>query len=98
MKLSTKTLDIAAIVLIAIAITAIAILSMGEQAAEANTTVLKFDVAENATRFVFDEAPVFNDGLPAYGNAFVTGGYIYEQGTLNGGNGVLPGGPPSGQR
>ena len=94
MRLSTKTLDIAAIVLIAIAITAIAILSMGEQAAEANTTVLKFDVAENATRFVFDEAPVFNDGLPAYGNAFVTGGYIYEHGTLNGGNGVLPGGSP----
>ena len=57
------------------------------QAAEAasqpaNTRHLQFDIAEIGTRFVFDEAPVFDDGFPAYGNAFVTEGYIYEAGTL----------------
>jgi hypothetical protein len=61
---------------------------------EAGTHVLRFDVAEDATRFVFDEAPVHEDGLPAYGNAFVTQGYIYEPGTLNGSNGVLKDGTP----
>ena len=50
-------------------------------AAEART--LKFDVAENGKRFVFDEAPVDADGLPAYGNAFVTEGYMYPEGTLS---------------
>lgn len=56
--------------------------------------VLTFDVAENATRFVFDEAPLFDDGMPAYGNSFVTEGYIYPDGTLSGGNGVLANGEP----
>ena len=50
-----------------------------------------FDVAEDITRFVFAAAPVFDDGLPAYGNAFVTQGYIYPAGTLsNGAEGVNP--------
>ena len=56
--------------------------------------VLRFDVAEDATRFVFAEQPVHDDGLPAYGNAFVTQGYIYPDGTLDGTNGVLPDGSP----
>ena len=55
---------------------------------------LQFDVAEDGTRFFFDEAPIFDDGLPAYGNSFVTQGYIYEHGTLDGSNGVLPDGSP----
>lgn len=55
-----------------------------------------FDVAENHTRFVFDEAPVFEDGMPAYGNAFVTQGYLYPAGTLDGGvEGVNPDGSPA---
>ena len=53
-----------------------------------------FDVAEIGTRFVFDEAPVFDDGMPAYGNAFVTQGYLYEAGTLGESDGVLADGSP----
>ncbi len=52
-----------------------------------------FDVAEDHTRFVFASQPVFEDGMPAYGNAFVTQGYIYPAGTLsNGAEGVNPDG------
>ncbi len=47
--------------------------------------LVRFDVAEDHTRFVFAPAPVHEDGLPAYGNPFVTQGYIYEAGTLDGG-------------
>lgn len=54
-----------------------------------------FEVSEDANRFVFDEAPVFDDGLPAYGNPFVTQGYLYEEGTLAAGGGVNPDGSPT---
>jgi hypothetical protein len=55
-----------------------------------------FDVAEDLTRFAFAEAPRFEDGMPAYGNAFVTQGYIYPAGTLDGGvEGTLPDGSPA---
>lgn len=40
-----------------------------------------FDVAEIGSRFVPDDAP-FKDGAPAYGNSFITQGYIYPAGTL----------------
>jgi hypothetical protein len=43
---------------------------------------IKLNVAEDATRFAFDEAPVHEDGLPAYDNSFITQGYTYEYGTL----------------
>ena len=43
---------------------------------------LRFEVAENATRFAFDEAPVAADGMPTYGNPFITKGFIYPAGTL----------------
>ncbi len=61
--------------------------------------VIEIEVAEDFTRFVSDEAPVFDDdGLPAYGNPFVTQGYIYPAGTLDCGsgtcNGVLEDGSP----
>lgn len=57
--------------------------------------LVRFDVAEDHTRFVFAPAPVHDDGLPAYGNPFLTQGYIYEAGTLNGGHeGVNPDGSP----
>jgi hypothetical protein len=62
-------------------------------AAEALTA---FDVAEDLTRFVYAETPRFDDGMPAYGNAFVTQGYIYPAGTLDGGiEGTLPDGRPA---
>ncbi|MDQ3987648.1 MAG: hypothetical protein M3291_00320 [Actinomycetota bacterium] len=63
--------------------------------AQAQTMVREVDIAENGTRFVSDEAPVFpEDGMPAYGNSFLTQGYIYPAGTLNGSNGVNPDGTP----
>jgi homocysteine S-methyltransferase len=55
----------------------------------------RFDVAEDHTRFVFAPAPVHADGMPAYGNPFLTQGYIYEAGTLAfGGEGVNADGSP----
>lgn len=55
---------------------------------------VEVDIAEDGTRFVFDEAPVFDDGMPAHGNPFVTQGYIYPAGTLTERNGVNPDGSP----
>ena len=55
---------------------------------------LRFDVAESGPKFVFDEAPLLDSGLPAYGNSFVTQGYIYPYGTLDGHNGVNADGSP----
>ena len=57
-----------------------------------HTRTVEVDVAENGTRFVIDEAPVFDDGFPAYGNPFITQGYIYPAGTLSDSNGVNPDG------
>lgn len=45
----------------------------------------EFDVAEDLSRFIFASSPVHADGMPAFGNPFVTQGYIYPAGTLNGG-------------
>src|SRR5262245_3804736 len=59
-----------------------------------DTRIIRFEVSENAKRFVFDETPLHEDGAPAYGNEFVTEGYIYTAGTLNGTNGVNPDGSP----
>lgn len=57
--------------------------------------VLEFDVSEDMTRFVFDKDVTFEDGLPADGSAFITRGYIYQRGTLNGdGDGVNANGSP----
>ena len=72
---------------------AVACVAQGNSLSE-SANVVRFDVAEDASRFVFDEAPVFEDGMPAHGNTFVTQGYIYEYGTLKGGNGVLADGSP----
>jgi hypothetical protein len=62
-------------------------------AASADGALRAFDVAEDLSRFVHDEAPVFDDGMPAFGNAFVTQGYVYPAGTLDGG---VEGTPPEG--
>jgi hypothetical protein len=63
--------------------------------AKIGVKTLEFDIAENGKRFVFDEAPVHEDlnpPQPAYGNPFITEGYIYPLNTLNGSNGVTPDG------
>lgn len=50
---------------------------------QASVETLAVEVAEDASRFISGKEPVFkNDGLPAYGNPFVTQGYIYPKGTL----------------
>lgn len=56
--------------------------------------VLEFDISEDMTRFSFDKDVTHEDGLPARGSAFITQGYLYPAGTLNGSNGVLPDGSP----
>jgi hypothetical protein len=55
---------------------------------------LRFDVAEDATRFLFAPQPLHDDGMPAYGNAFVTQGYIFPEGTLDEANGLTAEGQP----
>jgi hypothetical protein len=58
--------------------------------------ILRFDVAENGTRFVFDETPVHEDGLPAYGCEYITEGYLYPVGTLTCADNVCNGANPDG--
>lgn len=55
---------------------------------------LRVEVAENGAWFAPDPTHVFDDGFPAYGNVFITQGYIYPEGTLNESNGVLANGDP----
>jgi hypothetical protein len=94
MKSSIRIVSLIALLAVIVSGAAVAISVFGGTAAAANTEVTKFDVAENHTKFAFDEAPVHEDGLPAYGNPFITQGYIYPEGTLNGSNGALEDGSP----
>ncbi len=55
---------------------------------------MRFEVAEDGNRFIFGKERLFEDGNPNYGTPFVTQGYIYPEGTLNGSNGVLGDGSP----
>ncbi len=76
-----------------ILVTGVTVLFAQSEDQEAN--VLHVDVVENAARFVFDPSITFEDGMPAYGTSFVTEGYIYPEGTLDGSsNGVLEDGSP----
>lgn len=43
---------------------------------------LHFDVVELGTKFAFDETPVDDNGLPGYGNPFITQGVIYPPGII----------------
>ncbi|RIK45157.1 MAG: hypothetical protein DCC55_00095 [Chloroflexi bacterium] len=63
-------------------------------AASGEEKVLKFEVAEDGNRFVFTKERLFEDGMPQYGTPFVTQGYLYPEGTINGSNGVLADGSP----
>jgi hypothetical protein len=63
-------------------------------AATAADGVLRFDMAEDGTHFVFDPDLTDGDGLPGYGTSFVTHGYIYPAGTLSESNGVNADGSP----
>jgi hypothetical protein len=73
-----------------------ALLATTPAAAMAGNALSGFDVAEDISRFVHAQAPVFEDGMPAYGNPFITQGYVYPAGTLDGGvEGTLPDGSPA---
>ncbi|MFV2054152.1 hypothetical protein [Aliiroseovarius sp. YM-037] len=63
---------------------ATALASVAACDAYAAEVLQKFDVAEDHTRFAFADAPVHENGMPAHGNPFVTQGYIYPAGTLQG--------------
>ncbi len=57
---------------------------------------MAFDVAEDHTRIHMAAAPLHENGMPAHGNAFVSQGYIYPEGTLADGTvGVLKDGSPA---
>lgn len=63
----------------------------------ANAEMLSaFDVAEDHSRIFMAAQPVHENGMPAHGNAFVSQGYIYPEGTLADGTvGVLEDGSPA---
>ena len=67
---------------------------LGGGAAFVAAETLTFDAAENGTHFVADETPADSDGLPAYGTEYITEGYLYPPGTINGSNGVNADGSP----
>ncbi len=56
--------------------------------------VLRFDVAEDATRFAWAGEPELADGRPVERTPFVSQGYIYPEDTLTGADGVLADGSP----
>lgn len=56
--------------------------------------VLRFDVAEDGTSFAWDGSPALKNGMPDQATLYITQGYIYPEGTLNGSNGVLADGSP----
>jgi hypothetical protein len=92
-----KTLIRMAVGLVAVAAVAaggVSLASASDGDTAPRTRTLEVDIAEDGTRFVIDEAPVFEDGFPAYGNAFITQGYIYPAGTLSDSDGVNPDGSP----
>lgn len=78
--------------LLVVAVIGVAGIVSGQSSSE--TVQLAFDIAEDPTRFVYDETPLHEDGVPTYGNEFISQGYLYPQGTLNGSNGVLENGEP----
>ncbi len=62
--------------------------------AVSTSQTLEFDMVEDFTRFVFNADIAQEDGFPAHGSAFITQGYLYPVGTLDGTNGVNPDGSP----
>lgn len=75
---------------------ATAILAGGLALPAAAEQLQSFDVAEDLSRFVMTGDHAHEDGSPAYGTPFITQGYIYPAGTLDGGvEGTLEDGSPA---
>ena len=76
-----------------LSVLALAAVSSGMAQADA---LAAFDVAEDHTRIFMAAQPLHENGMPAHGNAFVSQGYIYPEGTLADGTvGVLEDGSPA---
>lgn len=73
----------------------VALADLEQGAFKDKSSIFKFDVVENASHFFFDDAPLFEDGYPAYGSSFVTQGYIYPYGFLEQHEGVFANGEPA---
>lgn len=80
-------------------VAAVALLTFGAAQTATQETQLEvftIEVAEDVTRLALADAPVLEDGLPAYGNAYITQGYLYPEGTLlEGISGTLKDGSPA---
>ena len=61
---------------------------------EGEDGALRFDVAEDATRFAWAGEPELVDGMPAGRTPYATQGYLYPEGTLTESSGVNPDGSP----
>ena len=70
------------------------IIAAPEQANAGSYDSVEVDVAQNMLTFVSDDAPLQENGFPAYGNTFIIQGYLYPEGTLDGASGVNPDGSP----
>ncbi len=93
--MNKKVLSTLSLAILALAVVTAFAANTALAAGKRSPHTIQVDVAEAGTRFIFDEAPVFeDDGMPAYGNSFVTEGYLYPAGTLSETNGVLPSGEP----
>lgn len=94
LKRATGKLLAVLAILMAFGVTSYAGLAAAQATPEPGPLTLEFDVAEDMSRFAFDQAYVYEDGMPKHGSAFITQGYIYPAGTIVNGNGVLPDGSP----
>ena len=81
---------LALVVLVVVAVSGYAVLAQSDTSIDS----FQIEVAEDGNRFVFGQERLHDDGMPAYGTPFVTEGFLYPVGTLNGSNGVLPNGEP----
>ncbi|MBK8024684.1 MAG: hypothetical protein IPK19_25485 [Chloroflexi bacterium] len=82
------------IVLLVVALLALGAVAVVLAQSETAPQTIRVEVAEDGMRFVFGQDHLFDDGMPAYGTPFVTQGYLYPEGTLNGSNGVNEDGSP----
>lgn len=97
-KRSTRVMFLLVLIVAALATLIPSVLGQDLLGRQHNGRTISIEVAEIGSRFVPDETPVFDDGLPAYGAEFITEGYIYPAGTItcenNECNGVLEDGSP----
>lgn len=97
---SIKTFTVLLLTLIVVAITLVAVVpaALGQEVIGGSQRTIAIEVVENGTRWVPDETPADEDGMPVYGTEFITQGYIYPAGTItcvdNECNGVLEDGSP----